>query len=131
MNRVGDHMSKQLFTTSRDIYAHEAIDKMYKNKVSALLVKDGDEYVGIITKTDWMFQVLKGESDPNSIKVSSLMTQIAHTIDENQPILAASSIIEEKGVRHIPVTSNGQIVGMFSVKDMEKYYLKLHKKTDY
>ncbi|MDP6712521.1 MAG: CBS domain-containing protein [Nitrospinaceae bacterium] len=131
MNRVGDHMSTQIFSASSDIYAHEAIDQMYKNKVSALLVKDGEEYIGIITKTDWMFLVLKGETDPNAIKVSSLMTQIAHTIDESQPILTACSIFEEKGVRHIPVTRNGQIVGMFSVKDMEKYYLQLHKKTDF
>ena len=78
-----------------------------------------------------MFLVLKGEADPNVIKVSSLMTKIAHTIDENQPISVASSIFEEKGVRHIPVTSNGQIVGMLSVKDMGKYYLQLHKKTDF
>lgn len=131
MNRVGDHMSTQIFSTSPDVYAHEAIDKMYKNKVSALLVKDGDDYVGIITKTDWMFLVLKGESDPKAIKVSSLMTKLAYTIDENKPISAASSMVEENGIRHIPVTREGKVVGMFSVKDLEKYYLELHKKTDF
>ena len=44
------------------------------------------------------------------------------------------AIIDVKGtkkIRHIPVTRNGEIVGMFSVKDLEKYYLQLHKKTDF
>ena len=131
MNKVGQYMSTQLFSTSPDKYAYEAVDKMYENKVSALLVEEGGEYVGIITKTDWMFLVLKGECDPKAVKISSVMTKIANTIDENQPIAEACSIIETKKIRHIPVIRNNKIVGMFSVKDLEKYYLQLHKKTDF
>lgn len=131
MSKVGEHMSTQLFSTSLDAYAYEAVNKMYKNKVSALLVKDKEEYVGIITKTDWMVLVLKGEGDPKNIKISFVMTEIKSTIDEKQTISEASSIIEEKKIRHLPVTREGKIVGMFSVKDLEKYYLSLHKKTDF
>ncbi len=131
MSKVGEYMSTQLFSTSRDKYAHEAIDQMYKNNVSALLIEDGGEYVGIITKTDWMFLVLKGECDPKTVKVSALMTKVTSTIDENAPVSAASAIVEEKHIRHIPVTRQGKIVGMFSVKDLEKYYLELHNKTDF
>ena len=131
MNKVGQYMSTQLFSTSPDKYAYEAVDKMYENKVSALLVEEGGEYVGIITKTDWMFPVLKGECDPKAVKISSVMTKIANTIDENQTIAEACSIIETKKIRHIPVIRNNKIVGMFSVKDLEKYYLQLHKKTDF
>ena len=131
MNKVGQYMSTQLFSTSPDKYAYEAVDKMYENKVSALLVEEGGEYVGIITKTDWMFLVLKGECDPKAIKISTVMTKIANTIEENQTISEVCNIIETKKIRHVPVTRNGKVVGMFSVKDLEKYYLQLHKKTDF
>ena len=131
MNKVGQYMSTQLFSTSPDKYAYEAVDKMYENKVSALLVEEGGEYVGIITKTDWMFLVLKGECDPKAIKISTVMTKIANTIEENQTISEVCNIIETKKIRHVPVTRNGKIVGMFSVKDLEKYYIQLHKKTDF
>ena len=131
MNNVGKHMSTQLFTISPDEYAHKAIDKMYQNNISALLVKNDSGYVGIITKTDWMVLVLKGECDPKVIKVASIMTDIRHTIDQNEPVSKACAMIDEHKVRHIPVTRNGDIVGMFSVKDLEKYYLQLHKKTDF
>jgi len=124
-------MSKRLFSTSPDKFAYEAVDEMYENKVGAMLVEDGGEYVGIITKTDWMLLVLKGECDIRKLKVSSLMTRIENTIDENRSVAEAGLIVEEKGVRHIPVTRSGKIVGMFSVKDLEKYYLELHKKTDF
>ena len=124
-------MSTQIFSIRPDKYAHEAVDKMYENKVSAILVKEGEKYVGIITKTDWMFLVLKGECDPKAMKVSAVMTKIANTIDEKQTIAKVCSIIETKKSRHVPVTRDGEIVGMFSVKDLEKYYLQLHKKTDF
>jgi CBS domain-containing protein len=131
MNKVGKYMSTQIFSTSPDKYAYEAVDEMYENKVSALLVKEAGEYVGIITKTDWMFLVLKGECDPKAVKISEVMTKLANTIDENETIAAVCAIIETKKIRHVPVTRDGEIVGMFSVKDLEKYYLQLHKKTDF
>ena len=131
MNEVSKYMSTQIFSISPDRFAYEAVDQMYENKVSAILVKEDEKYIGIITKTDWMFLVLKGECDPKAMKVSSVMTKISNTIDENQTISEVCNIIETKKIRHVPVTRNGEIVGMFSVKDLEKYYLQLHKKTDF
>ena len=131
MSEVSKYMSTQIFSISPDRFAYEAVDQMYENKVSAILVKEGEKYIGIITKTDWMFLVLKGECDPKAMKVSTVMTEISNTIDENQTISEVCNIIESKKIRHVPVTRNGEIIGMFSVKDLEKYYLQLHKKTDF
>jgi signal-transduction protein with cAMP-binding, CBS, and nucleotidyltransferase domain len=131
MSKVGKYMSTTLYTTTPDQYAYKAIDEMYKHKVNALLVKESEDYVGIFTKTDWMILALKGECDLKSVKVSTLMTGIKSSIDKSQTIAEASALIEQRKVRHLPVTDQGEIVGMFSVKDMEKYYLDLHKKTDF
>ncbi|MGV7222617.1 MAG: CBS domain-containing protein [Nitrospinales bacterium] len=131
MNTVGKFMSNKIYSTTPDKLAHEAVDEMYKNKISAQLVKEDGEYIGIITKTDWMLLVLKGEGDPKAIKTSSLMTQINHTIEEDQSIAKVCAIIDNNKIRHVPVTREGKIIGMFSVKDLEKYYLQLHKKTDF
>lgn len=131
MTQVSKYMSNQIFSIGPDKYAHDAVDKMYENKTSSILVKENEKYVGIITKTDWMFLVLKGECDPKAMKVSDVMTKILNTIDEKQTIAKVCNIIETKNIRHVPVTRDGEIVGMFSVKDLEKYYLQLHKKTDF
>ncbi|MEK9628410.1 MAG: CBS domain-containing protein [Nitrospinota bacterium] len=131
MNQIGDYMSTTLYSTTPDTLAHEAINKIYENKIGALLVEENGNYTGMFTKTDWMALVLKGECDPKSIKVSTIMTDLKHTIGINQTIPEASAIIEENKIRHLPVEDNGKIVGMFSVKDLEKYYLELHKKTDF
>ena len=124
-------MSATIYSTSPDTLAHLAINEMYKNKIGALLVKRNGVYTGMFTKMDWMTLVLRGESDPKVIKVSTIMTELKYTIDVNQTIAEASTMIEVNKIRHIPVKENGQIVGMFSVKDLEKYYLELHQKTNF
>ena len=131
MSTVDKHMSTQIFSTSPDIFAYEAIDYMYKKGISSLLVEKEGEYIGIITKTDWMLLVLRGECDPKKVKTSSVMTQIKSTIDENKTIAEACVIMEERKIRHLPVTRTGKISGMLSVKDLEKYFLELHQKTDF
>ena len=131
MSKVSEFMSTIIYSTSPGTYAHEAIDKMYKNKISALLVETEGEHMGMFTNTDWMILVLKGECDPKIIKVSEIMTELKHTLDINQTISEASAMIEVNRIRHIPVKENGKIVGMFSVKDLEKYYLLMHRKTDF
>ena len=131
MSKISNYMSATIYSTSPDTLAHLAINEMYKNKVGALLVKSNGAYTGMFTKMDWMTLVLRGESDPKVIKVSTIMTELKHTIDVNQTIAEASTMIEVNKIRHIPVKENGQIVGMFSVKDLEKYYLELHQKTNF
>lgn len=131
MSKVSDFMSTTLYSVSPDENASKAVEKMYQNNIGALLVKEGEEYVGMFTKTDWMFLVLRGEGDPKTMKVSSLMTKLEHTVDQDRTIAEVCAIIEKNRIRHVPVTKENNIVGMFSVKDLEKYYLQLHKKTDF
>ena len=131
MSKIGDFMSTTLYSVGPEEYANQAVEKMYKNNIGALLVKEGEEYSGMFTKTDWMLLVLRGECDPKTIKVSSLMTKLEHTIDQDRTIAEACALMEKNHIRHVPVTKENKIVGMFSVKDLEKYYLQLHKKTDF
>ena len=129
MSRIGDYMSKPVFATSPDIIACDAIDKMFENRISALLVEQNGEYIGIFTKTDWMHLVLSEQCEPNSlIKVSALMAAPIVTVDKNETLAKASTLIEENNIRHIAVTEVGKIVGMLSVSDLERYFHELHEK---
>ena len=74
MSKIGDYMSTPVLTTSPDTLAFDAIGKMFENKVGALLVEKNGEYIGIFSKIDWMHLSLRGECDPNAVKVSSIMS---------------------------------------------------------
>jgi len=128
MSKVADYMSTPVLSTSPDILAFDAIGKMFENKVGAFLVEKNGDYFGIFSKIDWMHMALREDCDPKIVSVSSFMTSPIITVDKNESIAKASFLIEKNKIRHIAVTEDGNIVGMFSANDLEKYYRQLHEK---
>jgi CBS domain-containing protein len=128
MNKVSDYMNSPVLTIRSKSYARNAIEEMYENQVSALLVEEKGKYVGVITKTDWIHMVLSEECDPNTIVVSTIMASPIVTVDKNKTMAQASVLMEEHNIRHLAVTDKGNITGMLSVKDLERYYCFLHDK---
>ncbi len=127
MDKIDAYMSSPVLATNPDSLAYDAARDMFEHNVGALLVKDNGEYVGIFTKTDWMHKVLKWEGDPKTIKVSSVMTKPIITVERDEPLAKASLLMEKNRIRHIAVMDNEKIVGMLSIKDLERYYRKLYK----
>lgn len=122
MSKVGDFMSSPVLTTSLDAFAHNAVNYMYTHNVGALLVTEKGKYVGIVTKADWMHKVLEKDGDPRGIKVSSIMTTSIIALEKDGSLAKASKLMKENKCRHIAVTDNGEIIGMLSIKDLERYY---------
>ena len=44
------------------------------------------------------------------------------TLDCHQPLTEANAFMAKKKVRHLPITENGKIVGMISVKDLVAFF---------
>ena len=126
MDTVGAFTSSPVLSTNPDALAYDAAHNMFEHNVGALLVKDNGKYVGIFTKTDWMHKVLKWEGDLFAIKVATVMTAPIITVEKDEPLAKASLLMERNGIRHIAVMDKEKIVGMLSIKDLERYYRKLY-----
>jgi CBS domain-containing protein len=125
MIKAGEYMSSPVLTTSPEAFAFEAVGEMNRHNVGAFLVEAHDEYIGVFTKTDWIHKILKGAGDPNVVKVASMMTAPIITIEKDEPLAKASEIMQERKIRHIAVTDKGKIIGILSVKDLEKCWTNL------
>lgn len=51
--------------------------------------------------------------------VVSIMTPLPHTIEASRSIHEARAIMDSEGIRHLPVTSEGRLVGMLSERDLK------------
>lgn len=119
---IGDYMISPVLSIDPNASAQEAAQFMETNHVGSLLVKDGENFVGIITETDLTRKIVaKGLKDKNP-KVSEIMTAPLQTIDCHEPIVDANQLMANKRIRHIAVTENNKVVGMLSVKDLIHYY---------
>ncbi len=51
--------------------------------------------------------------------VVSIMTPLPHTIEASSSIHQAKAVMDAEGIRHLPVTSEGRLVGMLSERDLK------------
>ena len=116
-------MTTSVISIGPDSTVQETAKFMHEKNIGSLLVKENDEYIGVVTETDLTRKVLGGGLDPKTIKVTAVMTtQPIITLDCHQPLPAANAFMAKKKVRHLPITENGKIVGMISVKDLVAFF---------
>lgn len=109
-------MHNDLITISSDTKVKESVEIMLKNDISSIPVIDGEELVGIITKTDLMnFYQNKFKS---KWKVSDLMSSEVITVNENHAITHVISIMEDNNIGRIVVMRDSEPVGIITSENI-------------
>jgi len=90
----------------------EAVELMIKNNISSIPVTDGDEVVGIVTKSDLM--EFYRQKYTGKWKVSQLMTSDVITVNENHSIGHVISIMEDDKIGKVIVMRDNEPVGIIT-----------------
>lgn len=112
---VGERMSRELATVSRDATLREAAEHMVERRVGSLLVFDGERLVGILTERDVLKAVAGGTVDA---AVTDWMTSNPETIEPGDTLEHAAVVMVHGGFRHLPVAEGPQVVGVVSMRDV-------------
>ena len=99
---------------------YEAIAEMDANNVGGLIVKDGEQVVGIITERDYTRKVILLGRASKETAVESIMTRELVTITPDQTVKDAMTLITKHRCRHLPVLKDGQLDGILSIGDLVK-----------
>ncbi len=122
VDRIEQFMEESLLSVNPDASVTDAAKLMLEKKVGALLVSDGNKYLGIVSSVDFSHKVLAKELDPAKTKISSIMAHPLITLDQNQSMKDAYRCMHQHNIRHLAVTQNEDVVGILSVKDFANYY---------
>jgi CBS domain-containing protein len=95
----------------------QAAIKMTEQGHSCLVVLDNTKSIGIVTDKDIRRRcVAKGL--PITAYVSEIMTKSINTIDLKNNAYNALMTMTSKHIHHLPVTDQGEVVGMITVTDL-------------
>ena len=108
-------MTRRLATIARDATLRQAAEEMCRHRVGSLLVFDEGQLRGIVTERDVLKAVGGGDFDA---RVDDLMTTDPETIDADEPLERAAVLMLHGGFRHLPVTEQGDVVGVLSMRDL-------------
>jgi citrate synthase len=116
MPNVGEIVSRPAISVRDDSSVAEAARLMKSNNIGSLVVLDtAGKLTGIITERDLLRCVAAEEIDE---RVVDWMTKDPITIDASEPVATAFDRLREQSFRHLPVTENGEVVGVVSLRRM-------------
>jgi CBS domain-containing protein len=107
--RVSSAMTYPFIKTTPDESLEQAAKTMIDKRISSLVVMDGEELLGLLTK----FDLLKAFESCQTIKVKDLMTKNPLKISQSERIISARKIMMDNKFSVIPIGDNkGALVGI-------------------
>lgn len=88
------------------------------NSSNVLIIDAAGAMLGILTERDLMTRVLAKALNPQTTKVSEVMTPNPQTVGPEMKVAEAVLMMIERGFRHLPIVSDSnKTLGVFSVRD--------------
>ncbi|WP_040606070.1 CBS domain-containing protein [Salisaeta longa] len=108
----------------------EAAALMDEHNVSALVVlNDAGDAVGIVTERDLTRRVVAKQRPPAETPVRAIMTEDVVVVSEDTPRDEALNLMHDRHIRHLPVASDDQLVGMISIRDLLHFENRMKEQT--
>lgn len=98
----------------------EAVRLMDSFKVGALMVVEDERLVGVISERDYTRKVVLNNRSSKTTSVREIMTEHPVTVSPRADLEDCMGVMAEQRVRHLPVTEDGQVLGVISSTDLLK-----------
>jgi serine phosphatase RsbU (regulator of sigma subunit) len=119
---VRDVMESRAVSITDDAPAAEAARLMFDRHINSLVVCRGGRVVGIVTPRDLMRRHVDAPAGiGGAVRVADVMTPDPVTIAPHESFTQAAALMNERGVRHLPVTEQGRLVGILSMRDLLRH----------
>ena len=114
MSRVRDAMVSDPFALDASASAQEAGRRLADPGVRAVLVRNGDALLGVVTRKTLVREVVAAGRDPAATRLGEIAEPPIFTLDADADLEAAFHELEERDLERVPVTENGRLVGILS-----------------
>jgi CBS domain-containing protein len=117
MPTLRDVMSTDLTVVPQTATVAEAAQLMSVRHVGSVLVMTGDELAGIFTERD-IVRALASDFDASGHEIAMWMTKDPVRLEATVSTAEALDRMLTEGFRHVPVTQDGRLCGIVSLRDL-------------
>lgn len=120
---------EQVISIKAGASLQEVVATLQEKRIGCITIEnDSNDTVGIFTERDILKKVIGKNLDLNKEIVDDYMTPNPELLSENDPIAFALNRMSDGSYRHIPITRDGQVRFMLSVKDIVDEIAKTYRK---
>jgi len=120
-SRVRDAMVANPHPLEAGATAQEAGEALMRPEVRAVLVSDGGELVGVITRKTLVREVVAKGRDPRGTTLREIAEAPNATIDSEMPLTDAFAFLEQNDYERVPVVDeDGRLVGVLSRSSVQR-----------
>ena len=96
----------------------EALTEMQQRRVGSMLItSEGGELLGILSRDDVLGRVTL-QAVPLETPISAVMVAPVHSLSHEHTAQDAALLMSRHGIRHVPITRDGVVVGIVSERDL-------------
>lgn len=115
MGRAGETISADIGETVGDAAA-----RLGEKRIGAMPVLSSGALVGIFSERDVIYALASKGTNALSTPLADAMTAEPVTVTPDTPVMSALSLMTRRRIRHLPVMSEGALVGFVSIGDLVK-----------
>lgn len=110
----------KVYTISPAAPVLDAVKLMAEKNLGALLVLDGEEFVGVISERDCTRKMLLADRLSRETPVRDIMNSPVQYVGPRHTNEECMALMTDKRLRHLPVMDNGKLIGLVSIGDLVK-----------
>lgn len=115
---------RAIYFAAPDASVAETVQEMCDRGVGSICVIGDDRLVGIFTERDLMKRVVAPGLDPMVTPLGDVMTPEPVCVTADTAVGTALHVMEERGLRHLPVVEQDRLVGLVSLRDLSDFLVK-------
>ena len=124
--QLRDVMSPDVEVVRADATLQEAAQRMKARNSGYVLIREGEQSLGIVTDRDMTVYAVAEGRDPTTTTVREVMTPVTICCFEDDDIAAAVRCMQEQEIRYLAVLNrNRHLVGVVSL-----YALAMHARDE-
>ena len=112
---------REIIGVEADMTVRDAVALLAEKRIGAVPVMQGGKVAGIMSERDVIYCLQSDGAAVLDWPVEQIMTAPAITVERDQQVMSALSLMTRRRIRHLPVVEGGRIIGIVSIGDLVKY----------
>ena len=119
---VEEAMTTDLVTCPVEASVRDGVERMLRNHVGSVIVREADTPTGIVTETDCLHAGFVTEAPFEEIPIRTVMNRPLHTIQPERTLRRATGRMHDEGIKKLVVVDGMDLVGIITTQDVIAAY---------